>query len=127
MRSVKHSGKLAMVTALLHWWKCLEFCGKKPFIISNASMCPLFSYSFSFDLSLIYGGHCFLVWLPSKVMRGFTHHVRFPTSRNNAPQHIKMFPDSLIAASWHLPVCCNRESTERVLELLKHLRRQLCT
>ena len=29
-----------------------------------------------------------------------------------------MFPEGIIAAQWHLPVCCNRELTERVLELL---------
>jgi len=29
-----------------------------------------------------------------------------------------MFLDSIIAASWHLPLCCSRESTGRVLKLL---------
>ena len=29
-----------------------------------------------------------------------------------------MIPDSVIAAQWCLPVCCNRESTKWVLELL---------
>ena len=48
MRSVKHNGKLA--TALLIWQKCL--CGKKPFMILNAYMNALSSYSFSFDPSL---------------------------------------------------------------------------
>ena len=28
-----------------------------------------------------------------------------------------MFP--VITAQWHLPVCCNRESTEWILELLE--------
>jgi len=31
MHSVKHSGKLATVTALLLWWKCLEFHVEKIF------------------------------------------------------------------------------------------------
>ena len=55
MRSVKHSGKLATATALLLWWKCLEFRGKKPFTILNAYVYALASYSFSF------GGHCLTV------------------------------------------------------------------
>ena len=49
-------------------------------------------------LILLYGGHCFSVWLPSKVTRGFTHHVRLPASHNNAPQHIVIFPDAIMAA-----------------------------
>ena len=49
-------------------------------------------------LILLYGGHCFSVRLPSKVMRDFTHCVRLPASRNNAPQHIAIFPDAIIAA-----------------------------
>ena len=65
-------------------------------------------------LILLYGGHCFSVGLPSKVTSGFTHRVRFPASRNNAPQHTVIF---IIAAYWCLPVFCNGESTERVLEL----------
>ena len=35
------------------------------------------------------------VRLPSKVTRGFTHRVRLLASRNNAPQHIAIFPDVL--------------------------------
>ena len=66
----------------------------------------------------LYGGHCFSVWLPEKVTHSFLHHVRLPASHNNAPQHMKMFPDSIIAALWRLPVNCNRESTEQVLKLL---------
>ena len=50
-------------------------------------------------LILPYGGHCFSLWLPSKVMRSFTHRIRLPASRNNVPQHIKMLPDSVIAAA----------------------------
>ena len=69
----------------------LGICGEKHFIIRNAYVYALFFYSFSFDL---YGGHCFLVQLPSKVMRSFTHRIRLPASCNNAPQHITMFPDS---------------------------------
>ena len=49
-------------------------------------------------LILLYGGHCFSVWLPSKATRGFKHCDRLPTSRNNAPQHIMMLPDCIIAA-----------------------------
>ena len=49
-------------------------------------------------LILLYGGHCFSVRLPSKVMRGFTHHVRLPASCNNVPQQIAIFPDAIMAA-----------------------------
>ena len=69
-------------------------------------------------LILLYGGHCFSVWLPSKVTHSFTHRVRLPASCNNARQHSTKFSDSIIAAKWCLPVYCNKESTERVLELL---------
>ena len=34
------------------------------------------------------------------------------------PQLITMLLPSIIVASWHLPMCCNRESTGQVLELL---------
>jgi len=44
----------------------------------------------------------------------FLHHV---TMHPNAT----MFP--IITAQWHLPVCCNRESTEWILELLE----MMCT
>ena len=113
MCSVKHSGKPATVTASLLWQKWLKFRGKKPFKILNAYMYALFSYRFSFDPSL---------WWPlllspqrscmvSHIASGFPHHVI------NVPQQITIFPDDIIAAQWCLPVCCNRESTERVLEL----------
>ena len=52
-------------------------------------------------LILLYGGHCCSVRLPSKVTAGFygfRHCIRLPASRNNAPQCIAMFPDSIIAA-----------------------------
>jgi len=49
---VKCSGKLATATALLIWWKCLEFRGKKLFTMLNTYVYALFSYSFSFDPSL---------------------------------------------------------------------------
>ena len=94
MHAVKRGGKLS--TALLLWQKCLEFRGEKPFTILNAYVHALFSYSST--LILLYGGHFFSVWLLSKVTSGFTHHVRLPASCNNVPQHIKMFPDSTIAA-----------------------------
>ena len=51
MCSIKHSGKLATATALLLWWKWLEFRGEKTF---HNIKCPLFSYSFSFDPSLLW-------------------------------------------------------------------------
>jgi len=96
MRSVKRSGKLATATALLLWRKCLELRGEKPFIILNANVYALFSYSFSFDPSL---------WWPLlisaaalKVTCSFTHLFRLPASCNNVPQHTKMFPDSKTAA-----------------------------
>ena len=69
-------------------------------------------------LILLYGGHCFSVWLPAKVTHSFTHRVRLPASCNNAPQLIMMFLVSIIVALWRLPVYCNRESTGQVLELL---------
>ena len=47
-------------------------------------------------LILLYGGCCFTVRLPSKVMCSCTHRVRLPASCNNVPQNIKMFPDSII-------------------------------
>ena len=48
-------------------------------------------------LILLYGGHCFLVQLPSKVTCSFTHRVGLLASCNNVPQHIMMFPDSIVA------------------------------
>jgi len=74
MRSVKCSRKLATATASLFWQKCLEFRGEKPFIILNSYVYALFSYSFSFDASL---------W--------------WPLLLSTVPQHITMFPDSIIA------------------------------
>ena len=51
-------------------------------------------------LILLYSGYCFSVRLPSKVMHGFTNLVRLKlqASRNKVPQHIKMFPECIIAA-----------------------------
>ena len=49
MHLVKRSRKLATATA---WQKCLEFQGKKPFVILNAQVYALSSISFSFDPSL---------------------------------------------------------------------------
>ena len=44
--SLTHSRReLITTTALLLWWKCLEFCGKKPLIILNAYVYVLFSYN----------------------------------------------------------------------------------
>ena len=45
---------------------------------------------FSFDPC----GHCFSIWLPSKV----TFTLRLLHIRNNAPQCMRMFPDSVITA-----------------------------
>ena len=98
MRSVKRSGKLATATALLLRQKCLEFCGEKIFHnLKCLCVCTVNTLTV-LALILLYGGHCFSVRLPSKVMHGFTHCVRFPASHNNVPQHITMFPDSTIAA-----------------------------
>jgi len=49
MHSVNCSGKLAAATALLHWWKCVDFRGEKPFTILIVYMYVMFSHSFSFD------------------------------------------------------------------------------
>jgi len=49
-------------------------------------------------LILLHGGNCFSVRLTSKIMRSFSHHVRLPASRNNVPQCIMMFPDTITAA-----------------------------
>ena len=113
MRSVKHSRKLATATASLFWRECSEFCGEKTFHNLECLRVCTVLLQFSFDPSLwwslllfmvaitsLYGGHCFSVWLPSKITRGFTHRIRLPASRNNVPQHIKMFPDSIIAERW---------------------------
>ena len=58
---------------------------KRTFTISNAYMYVLFSYSLA--LILLYGG-C-IASQPSKVM------LRLPTSLNNVPQLVGMFPDSV--------------------------------
>ena len=50
---------------------------------------------------------------------GLQHHIRLPASRNNLSQHITMLPGIIVTATWDLPVCCSRESTEGVLELLE--------
>ena len=119
MHSVKHSRKLA--TASLLWQKCLEFRSKRTFHnikVPTCMHCCLTVLALISALILLYGSHCFSVWLPAKVMHGFTHRVRLPVSHNNVPPTHKMFLDSIIAASWRLPVCCNGELTGRVLELL---------
>ena len=97
MLSVKRSGKLAKATASLLWWKCLEFHGEKTFHNINAYLCMHHSLTV-LALILLYGSHCFSIQLPSKVTRGFTHHIRLPASRNNAPRHIVIFPDAIRAA-----------------------------
>ena len=73
-------------TVLLLWRKCLQntFHNIKCLYVL---VCPVLLQSLVF-----YGCHCFSVWLPSKVT------LRFPASCNIAPQHIAMFPDSIIAA-----------------------------
>ena len=48
----------------------------------------------------------------SHIASGFPHNVIM------CLQHITMFLDSIIAASWRLLVCCYGESMGRVLELL---------
>ena len=53
MLSVKRSRKLGAATALVLWWKYLEFHGKKNlFAILKAYVYALFYYNFSFDPSL---------------------------------------------------------------------------
>jgi len=34
-------------------------------------------------------------------------HIRLLTSCNNAPKHMRTFPDSVEVAEWQLSVCCN--------------------
>ena len=41
-----------------------------------------------------------LILLPLKGHVRFKHHVRFSASRNNAPQHITMFPDNHTVQKW---------------------------
>jgi len=84
MHLVKPSKKLATGTASLLWQKCLEFSAKKLFHNIKMPMCMHCSHTV-LALILLYGGHCFLVWLPAKVTHSFTHRIRLPASRNNAP------------------------------------------
>ena len=86
MHSIKHSRKLATATPLLLWWKCLEF----PKILSYYEM-PTCMHCFLTVLALIllYGGHCFLVWLPQ---RSYTvSHIA-----SGFPHHVIMFPNTLL-------------------------------
>ena len=97
IHSVKNSGKLATPTPSLLWQKCLEFRDEKTFhnIIRLVCMhCPLTVLA----LILLYGGHCFSVWLPSKVTHGFTHYIRLSASHNNVPHHTTMLTHSIIPA-----------------------------
>ena len=66
---------------------------KKPFKILNAYVYALVPYSFSFDPSLWWP-----LLLSTAALKGLTHRVRLLASRNNAPQHIAIFPDAIIAA-----------------------------
>ena len=74
----------------------LNYVAKKSYTIFNAYVYVLVSYSFSFELSL---------WWPLLLSTtALKSHARFHTScqasriRNNAPQHIAIFPDAIIAA-----------------------------
>ena len=105
MRSVKHSRKLAIATALLLWQKCLKFRGaKKPFTIEftilNAHVCALVSYSFSFDLSLRWPLLLSMAALKGHAQFKLTQRVlRLPASRNiHTSIHIMIFPDATIVA-----------------------------
>ena len=79
--------------------QCCFFGGnacKIPFTILNTCMYmyALFSYSLWFFMVAIasqYGCH-------QRSRSGFLHHIRLPASCNIAPQHITMFPDSVITA-----------------------------
>ena len=91
--SVAETGYSFSFTPLVEMLRILgrpNFMAKKRFTILNAYIYALFSYSFSFDPSLWWP-----VWLPSKVKRSFTR-IKLPALRNNIPQHVKMFPDSII-------------------------------
>ena len=90
--SIKHSKKLATVTALLLWQKCLVV--KKPFTILNAH-CSLTIL----ELIFLYWGQCFSIQLQSKVtLRFFASHEASAPSKN-ASQHTRMFRyDSVITA-----------------------------
>jgi len=113
MHSVKHSRKLAIATALLVLRTCLEFLGKIIFHNIKCLYCSLTLLA----LILLYSGHLFSVWLPTKITCSFPHHFRLPALHNNAPQHITMFLDNIIAAH-DVYLYAVMESTEWVFELL---------
>jgi len=50
---------------------------------------------------------------------GFLHQIRVPASCNNSSQQMTISLDIIETTYWCLPVCCSREFTERVLELLE--------
>ena len=54
-------------------------------------------------LILLYGGHCFSVWLPSNVTRSFTHRVRLPASHNNAPKLIHHRCSTSLTQNFYFP------------------------
>ena len=51
--------------------------------------------------------------------RSRSGHIRLPASCNNVTQKMAVFLHIIVNAEWCLPVCCNRELTERVLQLLE--------
>ena len=82
MHPVKHNGKLATATALLLWWNAQNFIAKKTFTIFNACVYALFSYSFSFDLSL---------WWPLLLSTvSIKDHMQFPALRSSFPHHVSI-------------------------------------
>ena len=96
-----------IITSLV---EMLRIWDENPFTILNTYVYILFSYSFGFDPSL---------WWPLLLsMAAIRGYARTSTLHNNAPQRMKMFPDS-VTSWWHLSVHYNKELTELVLELLE--------
>jgi len=97
---------ITMLSMPSSWGSTGNFVVKKPFTILNVHMHALFSYSFS---------HCswpLLLGMVSRITSDFPHHVII--------RHNKIW--YLWILQWLLNgvcLCVNRESTERVLELLE--------
>ena len=94
MHSVKCSGKLAMTTALFLGQKCLATCGKRTFTILLMPTCIHYYSLTVLALILLYGGHCFSVWLPSKSCSGFPHCIII------FPQYMLVL--KAVSRSWHV-------------------------
>ena len=96
MHSVKYSGKLAMTTALFLRQKCLATRGKRTFTILLMPTCIHYYIHLYTVLALVllYCGHCFSVWLPSKSCSGFPHCIII------FPQY--MLALKAVSRSWHV-------------------------